>query len=352
MRPSLEIIKWIMIAQFIFIGLLIAFIFILKPFITSFLRRKKYNLLMIKKKLLQLSEQHRDWSALQLPYQLCSIELLVSAIREIDQKKRDSHWNKNKDEIFEYILFPQAQKLTYSWLWGNRMKAIGCFLLFPQLRTEPYVLHLLNDSVPLIQYSAAYCCSKIGSSSCINAVIDKMNQVDRFLRHPFREALLQNHDQVFKHLEQRMESDKNPYTHVSCLEVLSHHMNARVASLAKEDLNSTHKNLRIAAIRALGHYPDHTSVSLLINLLKDPEWEVRALAARSLGYLKAKEALSPLTLLLKDKVWWVRMNGALALKRLGLEGQKSLEMQTPQGDKLAYEIAQYVLPLYRNDFKI
>ncbi len=348
-RPSLEIVKWIMITQFVFIGLHIVLIFILRPLKTFFLRRKNRNLLTIKKKLLQCYEQRMDWSALQLPYRLCTIEFLVPVIREIDQEKKDSCWYQIRNSIFDNILFSQAKKYTYSMRWSNRIQAIGCFLLFPEEKNEPYVLHLLNDSVPLIQYSAAYCATKIGSAPCINAIIDKMNQVDRFLRHPFREALLQGNDQVFIHLEQRMEIDKNPYTHVSCLEVLSQRMNAHVAALVKEDLDSASKNLRIAAIRALGHYPDSTSVFLLINFLNDPEWEVRAIAARSLGYLKAKEALSVLTLLLKDKVWWVRMNGALALMRLGQEGRKKLEMQSPQEDKFAYEISQYVLPLNINE---
>lgn len=348
-NPSLELVKWIVIAQFIFIALHIGFVFILQPLEYIFSMRKNRDLLMIKKRLLHFSEMQVDVSSLQLPSHLCKMDLLIEAIRDIDQEKQDSHWDNYRNSIFDRLLFSLAQKLTYSRRWTNRMKASGCFLLFSKPKNEPYVLHLLNDSVPLIQYSAAYSATKIGSVLCINAIIDKMNQVDRFLRHPFREALLQGNDKVFMHIEERMKIDKRPYTQVSCLEVLSLRMNTRTATLAKDNLGAPSKNLRIAAIRALGHYPDPTSVSSLIPLLEDPEWEVRAQAARSLGYLKAKEALSALTMLLKDKVWWVRMNGAMALKRLGQEGRKRLEMQTPQEDKFAYEISQYVLPLNINE---
>ncbi|OGN57130.1 MAG: hypothetical protein A3D96_04890 [Chlamydiae bacterium RIFCSPHIGHO2_12_FULL_44_59] len=178
---------------------------------------------------------------------------------------------------------------------------------------------------------------------CTHAILDEMNQVNRFLRLPFRAALSSGDSHTFGYLESRLESDKDPFIRVSCLEVLSSHMNTHISALARKDLYTPSKNLRIAAIRALGHAPDPQNVTALLSLLKDPAWEIRAIAARSLGYLKAKEALSELTSLLKDEIWWVRINSAIALKRLGEEGKKKLEQQNPQEDKYAYQIAQYIL---------
>lgn len=300
--PSLEIIKWILIAQFAFIGLHIAIIFIIHPCMIFFLNQRNRKLLLLTKILKESIEQKNDWQELHLPKSLCSIELLTLAIQAIDRITHDAHWNSLKDSIFDHILFPKAQQLSKSKSWFKRMQSIGCFLQFPSSKIESCVLILLNDPIPLIQYSAAYCAAKIGSVSCVNAIIDKMNQVDRFLRHPFREALLKGSDQSFIFLEQRMRDDKNPHTHVSCLEVLSQHMNSRIAALAIEDISSPAKNLRIASVRALGYYPSSISVSILMDQLKNEEWEMRSIAARSLGYLKAIEALTALSLLLKDKV--------------------------------------------------
>ncbi len=346
LSPYFEIIEWIFICQFLFIGAHLAFALVLTPMLSFFSRRREQKIATLTEKLLQCIQERIEWATCRFPRRLRKISFFIPVIAKIDRESReDPYWSETRKAIFEAFLLPQAEKLTYSRKWTQRIQAVGCFLFFPDLRTEPHILHLLADSTPMIQYSAAFCAAKLGTPRCANGIIDAMNRADRFLRHPFREALLKGDQRSFAHLEKRLESDPDPFAKVSCLEILSQRMNSHIADLAQRDLYAPNKNLRIAAIRALGHFSDPVSTSSLIPLLKDGEWEVRAIAARALGYLRAKEALSELSLLLKDEIWWVRMNGALALKRLGEEGKKVLEQQDPQKDQSAHEIAQYVLAL-------
>ncbi|OGN63362.1 MAG: hypothetical protein A3E80_02900 [Chlamydiae bacterium RIFCSPHIGHO2_12_FULL_49_9] len=338
-----EIIQWLLIIQFSIIGVHTIAALVSTPLSSFFSKRREQKLAIFKKNLLICAREKTECSLARVPPRLRKIPFLIPIMLQIDGEIKDPNWDRIKKSIFQNVLFPIAQKLTYSRKWAERIQAVGCFLYLSDKQNEKYILHLLGDSIPIVQYSAAYCAAKLGTSECVNAIINEMNRSNRFLRHPFREALLKGDDSSFEFLEARLEQDADPVARLSCLEVLSHHMNAHIADLAERDLHAPSKNLRIAAIRALGHYFDPKSHRPLIDLLKDPEWEIRAIAARALGYLKAQEALSELSSLLKDPVWWVRMNGALALKRLGEEGIKKLQQR--QENQSADEIARYVLTL-------
>ncbi|PIS00386.1 MAG: hypothetical protein COT84_08105 [Chlamydiae bacterium CG10_big_fil_rev_8_21_14_0_10_35_9] len=338
----LYLVKWILISQFIFIGLHIAFSFLLKPILTFSGKRKEKKLAAFKSYLIKAIQQKKEFSIPLFAGCKCNIPFLVPLILKVNEEVKDSHWETLKKSISQNLLFPQAKKLTYSKKWTKRVQAAGCYLHFPDTNNEPEVLYLLQDPVPIIKYSAAACAAKLGTYKSANAVIDAMS-CNRFLRHPFQEALLGGNPKSFDHIEKRFEKETDPYKRVSCLEVLAHKMNSHIVDLAEKDLYAAHLNLRIAAIRALGHFFEPRSISLLLPLLKAPEWEVKAIAARSLGYLKAEEAVSELLNLLKDKTWWVRMNSALALKRIGDKGIKTLNQVNPKEDRYAYEAAQFAL---------
>lgn len=341
--PYFPLIKWALIGQYLFILVHIGVILTILPLIYFLKRKSERKFTSLKSALLLAIQKRIPLTDLSLPSRSRTSAILIPTIKKIDEETKEPFWNELKKAIYDTFLLPKAQKLAYAKRWSKRIEAISCFALFPDLKNEPYILHLLLDSTPVIQYSAASCAAKLGTSSCINAIIDEMNKVDRFLRHPFQDALLKAPTSALKYLEKRLEQDLDPFTRVSCLEVLAHRMNPEIADLAARDLHAKSKNLRIAAIRTLGYDASAKSISLLLPLLQDPEWEIRALTARSLGYQKADEALLPLSALLQDKVWWVRMNSALALKRLGEKGRKQLEKQSPEGDRYAYEIARYVL---------
>ncbi len=344
----LKFIKLITVFQFIFIVIHVFFSLILKP-ISSYLSRKKRKVLIeFRDKIRELIEKKRSLPINLFPIRFRKISFLIPLIINTDKENQDAHWKKMRESLFINILFPKAKKLTYAKRWTKKIQAIGCFFHCPDLNNEKEILHLLQDSIPVIKYSAAACAAKLGTPTAVNAIIDEMN-CNRFLRFPFRESLLKGNPKSFSFVEERLEKDKDPWTRVSCFEILSHNMNPHIVELAKRDLYSSHKNLRIAAIRAIGRYLNPISISLLIPLLKDNEWEVRSVSARSLGYLKAKEALGDLSLLLTDKSWWVRINSALALKRLGEDGIQVLKQQSFEKDQFAYEAAQYALTLDIND---
>jgi len=346
----LKFIKLNVIFQFIFISAHIAFSLILKPISNYFSRRKKRILIDARDKIRELIEKERPWPKGLFSHKLCKIPFLVPLVLNIDKENQSEHWMEMRKSLFTNILFPKAKKLTYTKKWTKKIQAIACFFHFPNSINEKEILHLLKDTTPVIKYSAAACAAKLGTSAAANAIIDEMN-CNRFLRFPFRESLLKGNPKSFSYIEERLEKDKDPWTRVSCLEVLSYNMNSHIVDLAKRDLHASHKNLRIAAIRAISHYLDPVSNSLLIPLLKDSEWEVRAVSARCLGYLKAKEAIDELAFLLTDKSWWVRINSALALKRLGEDGIQVLKQQNIEKDRFAYEAAQYALTLDIDDGK-
>lgn len=270
---------------------------------------------------------------------------VLTAVLETDKKLKDPHWEEIKLHFFQKIIFPKARRMAYSFRWTKRMLAARCFLACIDSNNEKYILHLLKDSIPIVQYSAAYSAAKLGTSKCILAVIEEMNKSERFLRQPFIHALTQEINKIFLYVEELLQKTEDPYTKVSCLEVLSHRMNKYVAECAQRDLYSSHKNLRLTAIRALGCFPHRESEELLKPLLNDPDWEVRAISVTSLSTIGARKSMPQIELLLKDDTWWVRMNAALALKRLGEEGEVILKAQDPNVDRYAYEIARYVLPL-------
>jgi len=344
----LKFIKLITVYQFIFIAVHVFFSLILKPISSYFSRRKRKVLIDSRDKIRELIEKKRSWPVNLFPARLCKISFLVPLVINIDKENQDDHWKKMRKSLFINILFPKAKKLAYAKRWTKKIQAIACFFHFPDTSNEKEILHLLQDSTPVIKYSAAYCAAKLGSPTAVNAIINEMN-CNRFLRFSFRESLLKGDFKSFSFIEKRLETDKDPWIRVSCLEVLSYNMNSHIVELARRDLYASHKNLRIAAIRAIGRYSHPISISLLIPLLKDTAWEVRSVSARSLGYLKAKEALNELSLSLRDKNWWVRINSALALKRLGEDGIQVLKQQSPEKDRFAYETAQYALTLDIND---
>jgi hypothetical protein len=254
-------------------------------------------------------------------------------------------WNKIQETLQEKYLLPMARKLTYQHRWTKKLKAIRCFAMAPQVEDEKYVLHLLQQKIPIIKYAAAHVAGHLATPNTLNAILEEMNHATHYLRHPFHDALRRGGEGSYQYLKKRFETEKNPFTRVSMLEVLADKMDDVIVNLLEPDLQSEHKNLKISAIKALGHYQSAKSIQLLLKQLDSQEWEVRALAARSLGYLRAQEAVDQLSKLCGDKTWWVRMNAALALKRIGPSGLSRLRGLKSEEDRYAYEISQYVLSL-------
>ncbi|NGX54559.1 MAG: hypothetical protein KR126chlam2_00172 [Chlamydiae bacterium] len=345
LTPFYNSIKWTLIIEILIVVLVGAFGISLHWILTS--RKKKLRALRkdLESYLAKMVEQEERFDSVNFPRKFLKVSLLVPVIVEMDAKQESSSWKTLRNSIEEKYLLSKARKLAYSRRWTRQLIAVRCFALSPRIDDEKYLLHLLNNKVPIIKYVAAHATATLGTSSSIDAILTVMNEATRYLRHPFHDALVKGGEKVFHYLEQRLEKETNSYTRVSCIEVLASNMNDHIASLIEKDLTCSHKNLRIAAIRALGHYKGAHTTRLLLPLLNDSEWEIRALAARSLGYLDIKKALKQISELLKDNVWWVRMNAAMALKKMGSEGEAILNSQNPKVDRYAYEIAQYALAL-------
>lgn len=296
------------------------------------------------KKMIFLSLEEEN-HPLILSKNLRKVSLLLPTLLEVGKGREDNAWKNLQTNIQENHLLPLARKLAFSRLWTRQFKAVRCFAIStPHVEDEKAILHLLKSKIPIIRYSAAYVAAQLGTPTAFNAILEAMNHSTRYMRSPFLDALRKGTN-TYSYLEQRLETETDPHTRVSCLELLADKMNYHILKLLEPDLQSEHKNLKIAAIRALGHFEDSSSTELLMPLLKAPEWEVKAIAARSLGYLKSMEAIPQLVDLCTDSVWWVRMNAALSLKRMGERGIEKLKAIKPEPDRFAYDIANYVLTL-------
>lgn len=260
-------------------------------------------------------------------------------------KNETKEWRELKEGLSQSFLLPKARKFAHFPHWIYKLKAIRCFALAPNVEDEKSVLHLLKHKRPIIKIVAAHVAAQIGTDRAISAILDEMNQSSHYLRIPFRNALSKSSERVLSYLEKRLHHEKDPYIRVSCIEVLTDHMDEQVVKAIENDLASEHKNLKISAIRALGHYKSAHSIHLLIPLLKDRDWEVQAVTARSLGYLKANQAIEKLSELCSHEVWLVRMNAALALKRMGPSGIRILKTMNQKEDPFAFETAHYVLSI-------
>ena len=71
---------------------------------------------------------------------------------------------------------------------------------------------------------------------------------------------------------------------------------------------------------------------------------IRAEVLKILPKILGTEACPKLTEALSDQKWWVRLQAALALKKLGEDGQNILLKQIKE-NKNAFDVAQYVLSL-------
>ena len=83
---------------------------------------------------------------------------------------------------------------------------------------------------------------------------------------------------------------------------------------------------RIAAARALGRLRAEDCVTTLMGALQDEVWQVRAQAAWALGRTRSGIALLVLPARLTDPAWWVRRHAAYAMRDLGPEGRRELEL--------------------------
>ncbi len=346
LTPYYDIITWILIIEFIAVILIGGLGLSLQGILSRRKKKKARTRGALKSTLLQMIDEKKHFTLSKFPSRLLDLSAMLAAIIEIDDQSPPPHWEVIKKEIQEQYLLPQARQYAKSPRWTQKLNAARCFALSPKAEDEQTIVHLLQHKVPIIKSVSSHAAVTIGSETSLDAILSTMNKSTHYLRHPFHDALSKGGDKIFTYLEKRLESETNPYTRVSCIEVLMNQMNDHILSLIEKDLHAEHKNLKIAAIRALGHFKSERSIQLLLPLLNDLEWEVRATAARSLGYLEAKQALQPLSDLCRDTTWWVRMNSALALKRLGKEGEQLLREQKPEVDRYAYEIAQYALSVH------
>jgi HEAT repeat protein len=249
------------------------------------------------------------------------------------------------DDLLENILFPIARKEAMSPWWTKRNWALRCLSLSPRKQDEIYFLNFLCDPATHNRFSAIKPLLQIGSASSLNVIVEVMEDENRHTQAVYLAMTRFGGEHFYEAIRERLKREHDPAAKRVCIDILSDSLENSDIFLIKRSLFDQDKSLRLTAIRCLGKLEMHHSTQLLINFLEDDLWEVRSLVAKFLGSRKAYQAIPLLLENACDKNWWVRLNSIQALFDMGDSGRLALETITPEKDKYAYEMLQYVRTL-------
>ncbi len=284
--------------------------------------------------------QHAD--QLLKPY--TGTEMLLHQVEAFDRRFLGALWEEVKSEIVRNHLLPYARKKYNSFSWIRRNFAARCFALEPFPIDEAKILRLLNDKIFLVRSAAAIAVVKLGIESGIVKIIDYMAQTRGYSRFYFQDLLTnQSSFYVFAVLEELATENKDPDVQVACLDVLAGKSLVINRPFLKEDLESEHENVRLAAVKVYANNLQKESISVLSKLVDDPNSQIRAEALEGLSHFLSEETLKILENALSDPAWIVRLKAAFSLKKMGKIGITILKQQLPELNKRAYDTAIYAL---------
>lgn len=278
------------------------------------------------------------------------LPVLLPVVESIDKKfQLDVRWLFVMDELFEQVLFPLARKNAMSPWWIKRNWALRCLSIVPRKQDEALFLNFLCDPSTHNRFMAIKPLLKVGSAHSLNVIVEVMEDENRHTQAVFLAVTKFGGDNFYGAIRERLKREQDPAAKRVCIDILSDALESSDLFLIKKDLFRSDKSLRLTALRCLGKFDMHHSTQLLLGFLKDDLWEVRSLAAKFLGNRKAFQAIPLLVETACDRNWWVRLNSIQALFELGDSGLLALETITPEKDKYAYEMLQYVRTLQEQE---
>jgi len=282
-----------------------------------------------------------NWNSLVQSCQ--NLSLSLPTLEKLNKNYSENiDWLFLLDELLDNHILPLAREQATSLWWTKRNWALRALSLSPRKKDETLFLNFLMDPIAHNRFAAIKPLIKIGSKSSQNIIIELMKKENRHTQAVYIEMMKIGGEQLFQTIRERLKNDPSPDAKRVCIDILSESLEQSDLFIIKQSISSTDKALRLTAIRCLGKFEVHHSTQILLKFLEDDEWEVRSLAAKFLGIRQAYQAIPNLLKNTSDRSWWVRMNSVSALNKMGYSGQNALETITPEKDRYAYEMVQYV----------
>lgn len=270
---------------------------------------------------------------------------LLKGLEGYNSLFKHNDWKILKTDIAQKYLLPYARKITFSFIWTKRNFAARCFFLAPLPIDEIFMIQLLNDPVFLVYSNAALALVQLDNKEGIVKTIKRMSEEKGYSHFFLKDILVQNLSRRgFLWVEElALNAPENRVLRLTCLELFCEKECELDTNLLESALSSDDEELRLAAIKVYARNIQPKSKETLLRCIDDPNEKIRAEAAFGLKSFKSPLTLSKLSHSLKDPAWIVREQSARTLKEIGKEGIEILKQQTPEQDRNAYEVANYIL---------
>jgi HEAT repeat protein len=286
---------------------------------------------------------------IKYPQGLLRLEYVVMIFEEMELDARINsyfYWSEVKYYIAVNYMLPLARLNSQSGSWYQRSLAARAFAAYPLKSDIQIIEQLINDDVPLVKLGASLAAVKLGHFSPIKQMVIMMESESRYLRNICHSFVVKNDLAVQQTIRTMLQQESDPFVRKISLDIICSKLRDKDFWIIQDDLQSAHKDLKMAAIRALNGMSVELVQPILEFNLSSSDWEIRSLAAKMIGDYTITEAIPMLLSSLKDRQWWVRINSAYALTKMGDIGIRVLQGIREQDDVYAYEMAQSILAIH------
>ena len=307
-------------------------------------KREKYAQQTISLLFLETLEKVEDVQPLEVALKpFANDRILLYQVENFERRFKGGEWDKIKKAVSEIFLLPKARKFYSSPTLSQKNFAARAFALCPFQDDLPKILSLLNDDSFLIRAIAASAAIELEDFAAVDKILFFMSQQEGYTHFFYRDLLVNKSSiNVLKYIEEVAEKNKDLAIHLCCLEVLSRKSLIITRHFLTKDLHSADEKIRLAAVRLYAHNLQKESPVVLSLCIEDSYPQIRMEAAIGLRHFLSGSALKLLEKALSDKEWEVRLQAGLSLKNMGKLGQQILDNQSPEGNQVAYDTAQYV----------
>lgn len=278
-----------------------------------------------------------------------NVRELLGCMKSLEVKEELlSDWIKIRSDISSKVLKPEARRLAKSSKWLKKYLAILCYEYGIVGKDEEVLTKLVRSEIFIVSLNSARVIFKYPTPKTTSALIDSLAQGRRIQQSLYAEILvsekISENEILINTFTDRLKSEQDPYIRTFCYRILMLLTRTnKVITTIETDILSENLDLKIASLEYLSRFQDNTSRQTLRQFLNDSTSEVRAVIAKLLGEISDEESIPLLEEKLHDSAWWVRINAAEALSKLGEKGILTLQQQSAEVDKFAYETAQKVL---------
>ncbi len=230
----------------------------------------------------------------------------------------------------------------------NRWRRAYAAYFLGELRFQPAMDALrkaMSDKFYLVQFYATKSIIQIQDQTYLREAILKLFRIPDLSSYQIKEALIELSEE---NMELAREIFRNEELDEDQKKIFVDLFAYRRYQPAAEDIlltlvDTTHRELKIACIRALGLLNYTPAIEFLHTLLKEEDWVVKSQVYRALGRIGDLGSLSEFLDSIKSPNFWIRYNAALALYDLGSVGINYLKKIFSDLDHPGHEIAEQIL---------